>query len=301
MENARKACGVHDELYREVNSLHTVLLRLQHEAEKPESLLNQQDDNRQEELDVLVRGCRKVLNTLVQILEKYNALPEKKRDVTKLWQRVKFGNNEMVDLSAIRGELATHTNAITLFLNLLSFGSQSKVEKHMSSHGADLRKLQHSVNWLIAERQATGRKGSVLTDYTNDDKTFWRELRRELIRDGHSSSVLKQHKSLIKEYIAELGDRGALDEAEVGPEPPDLEPNSEDSICIDVEAIPPTANSLKQHPGQQPRSVPIVSIEEVADESLTPKQQLGEDSDQSRDTRTRSNSSVSSSSSETNH
>src|SRR4051794_19618846 len=101
VQKARQACGAHDELYREVNSLHTVLLRLQGEAERPDSLLHQEADNRRVELVTLISGCRKVLKTLEQILEKYNVLSEEKRSVTKLWHRVKFGNNEMVDLSTI--------------------------------------------------------------------------------------------------------------------------------------------------------------------------------------------------------
>ena len=62
------------------------------------------------------------------ILEKYNALSEEKRSVRKLWKNVKFGNGEMLDLAEIRLKIATSTSALTLFLNLLSIGSQGKVE-----------------------------------------------------------------------------------------------------------------------------------------------------------------------------
>lgn len=222
VQNARHACGAHDELYREVNSLYIVLQRLRHEADKSESLINLQDDSRQEELDGLLRGCTKVLKTLAQILEKYNGLSDEKRRVTKLWQRIKFGNNEMVELSTLRLQLSTHTNAITLFLNLLSLGSQGKVEQHMRSHGEDLRQLQHSVNWLLASQQGAMKEGSVFTSYDNDDKLFWRELRRELVKEGFSSSTLHKYKSLIKDYVVELGNRGALDDPDQ-----DLRLNSE--------------------------------------------------------------------------
>jgi hypothetical protein len=36
-------------------------------------------------------GGRKVLKILKEILDKYNALPEDKRSVTKLWKKVKLG------------------------------------------------------------------------------------------------------------------------------------------------------------------------------------------------------------------
>jgi hypothetical protein len=255
VQNARQACGAHDELYREVNSLHTVLQRLQHEAEKPESLLNRQDDNRQEELQALVRGCRKVLKILVQILEKYNGLSEEKKSVTKLWQKVKFGNNEMVDLSAIRIELSTHTNAITLFLNLLSLNSQGKVETQIGQ-------LQQSINWLVASKQGTMKEGSVFTSYTDDDKSFWRELRRELIKDGYSSSVLKKHKTLIKQYVADLGSIGALDDP---PEDSDMTPPSDIERLDGNSKLQSETDDLKR---EEIRFYAKVSVEEVEDESF---------------------------------
>jgi len=34
---------------------------------------------------------------------------------------------------------------------------------------------------------------------------FWRQLRRELVREGYRSSVLHKHKGLLKDYVEELG------------------------------------------------------------------------------------------------
>jgi hypothetical protein len=51
-----------------------------------------------------------------------------------------------------------------------------------------------------------------MTSYTNDSKTFWKDKRRELVKDGYSSSVIHSYKSLIKAYAKELGDKGVLDE-----------------------------------------------------------------------------------------
>ena len=136
MQNARKATSAHDSLTREVTSLHIVLSRLQSEISKPSSILNNSEDSRRDELATLARDCRRVLRVLCRILEKYNRLGENADDDVKnlkekgrqLWQKVKFGNGEMLDLARIRGEITTYTNALTLFLNLLSLGSQGKVE-----------------------------------------------------------------------------------------------------------------------------------------------------------------------------
>jgi hypothetical protein len=121
----------------------------------------------------------------------------------------------MKDLITIRTKLLTYTGAITLYLNLLSLGSLGKVEKHMSSYGADIKRLQHSVNWLIVSKQESIVEGLVFTNYKDDNKKFWRELRRDLVNEGYSSSVLQEHKKLIKDYIAKLGNKGVLDNVEL--------------------------------------------------------------------------------------
>ncbi|KUJ15015.1 uncharacterized protein LY89DRAFT_720429 [Mollisia scopiformis] len=179
VSGARRACGAHNELTREVNSLHIVLRQLSREVSKPKSILNSENAERKAELATLVEHCHKVLKVLDDILKKYNGLPDEKRRVTKLWKRVQFGNGEMQDLSKIRLELSTHTNIITMFLNLSAAGSLGKVEEHMNSHGEELKA---------------------------------KEFRRELVKEGYSSTVLSKYKTLIRGYVKELGDRGALDE-----------------------------------------------------------------------------------------
>ena len=131
VENSRKACGAHDELTREVTNLHIVLQRLQREVEKPNSLINRTNDGRLDELQTIVRGCDRMLKAIDQVLVKYNGMSEEKRRGTRLKLKVQFGNGEMKDIEKIRQELSTYTSAITLFLNLLTMGSQGKVEEHM--------------------------------------------------------------------------------------------------------------------------------------------------------------------------
>lgn len=67
--------------------------------------------------------------------------------------------------------------------------------------------MRHSLNWVVASLQEKlNGEGPVLASRTGDDKTFWRELRRELIDGGFSSGVLRRHKTAIKQYVSELGD-----------------------------------------------------------------------------------------------
>ncbi|TVY14039.1 hypothetical protein LARI1_G007596 [Lachnellula arida] len=213
VQNARKACGAHHDLAREIGGLHIVLGRVEVEVSKPDSILNNNEDNRRRELEKLARHCERVLNVLEHILDNYNALSDERISVTKLWQKVKFGNGEMLDLGKIRAELATHTQALNLFLNLLSIGTQGKVEKYMDSHGEELRDIKHSLHWVTSSMQAKSHEEkSILTTYGDDDKAIWKAFRRELIEEGFSGRLLDRHKSTIKNYVMELGARGALDE-----------------------------------------------------------------------------------------
>ena len=214
VQNARKACGAHDGLTREVSCLHVALHRLQNEASKSQLLLNCIGDDWKDELATLIEDCGRILNVLSRILQKYNALSEEKRSVTKLWQRVKFGNGEMQDLSKIRLELMTYTSLITMFINTLSLGSQGKVEEYMTLQGGELQGMRRSLNWIVASLQASSgnTEGSILTSYTDDNKAIWKDFRRELIKEGYSSDFLKKHKEAIQNYVYELGQRGALDQ-----------------------------------------------------------------------------------------
>lgn len=217
--NCRKACGEHDVLTREVTSLHAVLSRLEAEATRPQSLLSGQDDSRKEDLNTTIEDCRKVLSVLDTILEKYNALSEDKRPGKRLWSKIRFGNGEMQDLSDLRAKISTYTSAITLQLNLISLGSQGRVEREISYA---LPEIRESLNWITA-KLSTGNEGTILTSYSGDDKVVWKELRRELILEGFASPHIRKHKVMIMNYIKELGDRGVLD---------DLEPRSDEQFDI---------------------------------------------------------------------
>ena len=212
-QNSRKACGEHDELTREVSSLHVVISRLQKEVSKPESPINRPGDRCKEELQAIVGGCETVLKLLNRVLEKYNTLSEKERSVKKLWQRVRFGNGELADIRDLREKVTYYTSALSLFVNMVSMGSMGRVEQKMETAGEDIRDIRIAVNGITAHLlSATNREGSVLTTYADDDKAVWKEFRKELIEEGFSSAIIRKHKRLIKAYIKELGDRGLLDD-----------------------------------------------------------------------------------------
>ena len=203
-----------------------------------------------------------MLRTLDGILKKYNALSEEKRSVTKLWKKVQFGNGEMLDLAELRLKIATSTSALTLFLNLLSIGSQGKVESYMESQGDELKEMRRSLNWITASIQAKAPKageGSILTTYAGDDKAIWKDFRRELIREGFSSEVLERHMGTIKDYVIELGNRGALDDVEDGTE---VERLSLDGIVHSDEPEGSAEENELDHLALRPQEVPEADFEQ---------------------------------------
>ncbi|KAH6678687.1 hypothetical protein B0J14DRAFT_328599 [Halenospora varia] len=211
-QNVSKASGAHSGLARQVNSLQIVLRRLYLEVSKSDSIPNHSSDSRWKELIELAGNCQEVLDVLKKIFEKYNALSEEKRSVKKVWQKVKFGNGEMKNLGEFRSELATYTQAITICLNLLAVSEREKIGKYMEDHSEKLREVKRGLHWITADIQAKSKvEGSVLTNYTGDDRKVWREFRRGLVEEGFKSEFLKKHKKTIIDYVVELGQIGALD------------------------------------------------------------------------------------------
>ncbi|KAF4629585.1 hypothetical protein G7Y89_g8561 [Cudoniella acicularis] len=126
VDGARRACGEHDDLTKEVSSLHSVLEHLQAEMSNSDSLVNLADKNRRDELQNHMAGCVIHLRTMDSILTKYNALDDEKRSTKKLWQKIRFGNGEVMDLAELWLKISTYTIAITMSLNLMLLGSQGE-------------------------------------------------------------------------------------------------------------------------------------------------------------------------------
>lgn len=213
IQGARKACGEYDDLTREIENNYSVLRRLNRELDDPDSLLNKADQESKKELGTVVDECQGVLRILDRILVKYNALSDKERSGRKLWQRVRFGNGKVGDVQEQRTKLNYYTSTLTFHVNMATLGSQGRVEKQMKEAGGDLKDIQEGVNKITAELLSKkGHEGSVMSSYNDDEKAFWRELRRRLVKDGYTNSKIKNHMGLIQAYVEELVERGKFDE-----------------------------------------------------------------------------------------
>jgi hypothetical protein len=217
VEEAYRACGQHNELFREMYSLHKVLIGvcgvLTKPTPAPPFVNNEGNENRIQELLDILDSCSSTLRVLNKVLAMYNALDEDKKRSTKLWRKIRFANGEMRDLASTRLDLTTHTSAINLVLNLLSLGSQGVFEKQLDELGGELSGIRKSVDTIVVGLTTQVTEGSVFTAlYEDEDNDYWISLRRGLIERGYSSGEMSKHRRLIQDYVKELGERGVLDD-----------------------------------------------------------------------------------------
>ena len=211
-QGAQRACGAYADLTNETQSLHIVLNRLEKESKDPRSLINRPGDTSREEIGTVASGCEKVLGYLDKVLKKYNALSEEERSVRRLYQKVRFGSEEM-SLKDLRDKTTSYTSKLSFYLNLVSMGSMGRVERKMEHAGKDLRSLKGAVNKIAAHLlNGAHSEGSVLSSYSDDDKTVWKEFRRNLIKQGFISEQLRKYGPLIQDYLGELSERGVFDD-----------------------------------------------------------------------------------------
>ena len=215
VQNTRSACGQYAELSQKALGLYTVLVRLETELKRPESPINRPGDSRRDELNVIVSGCKQALTMMDHILDKYLRLSEPERSIDRLYRKVRFGNSQIAGLKDLQTRVVYYTSLISLFVNMVSSGSLGRVEKQMEEAGGDLKEIKLAVHSITAHLQAGERlEGSVLSSISDDHSAVWSEIRRELRQEGVRSSVIREHKKVIKAYVLELWDRGLLDEVE---------------------------------------------------------------------------------------
>ena len=246
IQNARKACGEHDELTRETLRLHAILQRLEQEVAKSDSLINRPGDTSKKQLEHIASDCGNVLEQLDKIVAAYAALSEEKRSGRKIWQKVRFGNGQMADLSDLRSKITRYTSEMLFYMNLVTMGTVGRIEQQMTKDGGVLNDIKIAVekNTAHSVLSEVNVEGSMMTRYNDDDTSFWRSLRRELVKEGLPSAAIHEHKHLIKEYVKELGARGVLDDGS-----PEKKDNKHDGAgksdmleedlapCIDLEKV----------------------------------------------------------------
>lgn len=212
VEGASEACGSHDDLTQELSRLHDILGQLHLQQSTPGSAINLARGHRRTELQDYMVSCEAHLRTISLVLAKYNDLSDEERCRRKLWQKIRFGNGEIIDVADVRSKISTYTTAITILFDLMSLGSRGRVERQLCRQKGRFEEIRESINFALAQ-VISSRESSVMTNLLDDSKTFWRGLRRKLMKDGFSRSAIDSKKELILSYVKELDARGVLDHA----------------------------------------------------------------------------------------
>ena len=276
VQNCRKACGIHHEITRETAGLHTVLQRLGKEISKPTSPINKPDEGYQRELHVLASGCKDILRKVNEKLNRYSSLSEKSNSARKIWQKVRFGNGEIADLESTQARLHFYVSKLSLLMQTVSIGSLGRVEQQMQDAGGELQGLRLAIDGISKHILADDRPESVLTTYSNDDKTVWRAFRRELIGEGFSSALIHRHKDVIKAYASELADRASIHNESVETPAQQEDVCSNDDVIADVLYAKELRGVARDaHPELDVNGVPCAQGEFAYSEalSLSPEEQ----------------------------
>jgi len=243
---SQTACGENDPLTCDLSSLHTVLQRVEEETAKPESPIHMPGNSSAQGLRTVFKACEKVLVTLNSILVKYNGLSKEGRSGRKIWQKVRSGNGEVADVGDLRRKIVSHSSTLKILLNLGSQGSLGEDEMQTAEGGGDLKD----------NKGCCQSYHSASNSRYNDDQSIWREIRRELVIEGFTSSIIPKHKALVKSYVAGLGDRGLLDNGE------DEHEDQQEDRSLNVET-----NAALDFNGQ-PEGLPISVADSVTASTL---------------------------------
>ncbi|KAB8300484.1 hypothetical protein EYC80_000650 [Monilinia laxa] len=212
----RSAGGEYDEISREVRGLHNVLKHLKSEVEDEDSLLNRDQSIWGRQLAPIIGDCDITLKQLDDLLLKHERLFNenggRNGSSEALWDKMRFGSNEMDQLGGIRVKLISHKTSLTLFLDTIQLHENENegIAKNLNVQGEQLDIILDKVDHIAAKISQRAR--TPITNYEDDDKEVWKQFRRELISEGFSNDVLQQHKDVLRAYIRQMELDGLLGE-----------------------------------------------------------------------------------------
>ena len=208
----RDACGKYASFTDELKSLDGILSRVQDEVRAADSIFKHNPEDLRGWKKVS-KGCKTVISDLEQILERYDSLSKargkkyRRRNWDSIlwnWDRLCLGTHSFEDLNQ---RLTKTTTALGAYVSVLGITSQSGAENGLLPY------IIRKIDDLAAQtRNGNSSTSSVMTSYSNDDKTVWKEFRRDLMNSGFRSSDIHQYSAALKTYLYRLQRNGMLDE-----------------------------------------------------------------------------------------
>jgi hypothetical protein len=227
--NCQKAGEEYIEIACEVRCLHSVLRILRSESKRPESKIFSQDRAATAQLIETADGCKNVLENLDYILTKNQGLKIDGRTSAskKIWQKFRFGS-KLEDLGAIRAKLVTYTSTISIMIDTMHIKATARAEKKVDEGFADMSKqtssqferMRKEIYTIASRKRAEEKRDATistlsLSTYAKEEKSVWRDFRKELVGKGFQSSSLERHKHLLQSYMLKLDQSGLLDKDDV--------------------------------------------------------------------------------------
>lgn len=131
------------------------------------------------------------------MLQKYNALSDEERRGRKLYQQVRFGNEEMY-LKDLRAKTTSYTSDLSAYLNLVLVGSMGWGQIRMEEYARQLNELKSAVIG-IAPSITDGLHTQSLdfSSHANDDKVAWKGFRTQQNKQRLKSPLLQKPETVI--------------------------------------------------------------------------------------------------------
>ncbi|KAK5674030.1 hypothetical protein LTS10_013210 [Elasticomyces elasticus] len=199
----KKACGKYADVTVSLDSLLTILQRIENEAKKQGSVLVRSSKDAFRLQDVLSSILSSV-QKLYAVAKRFKSLGLG-RSREKNWDKIRFG---VKDLSDLQLKLNQRLAVLTVYLNTVGLSALTRIGRGIEI----LPEINGSIDALSAEIRAGRRVASVMTTYDEDEKDVWHEFRRELIGEGMRSSTIHKYKPQIKQYVRHLAKGGLLEE-----------------------------------------------------------------------------------------
>ena len=205
LDRIRSAPADFQEAEKTVRSLDILLESVHNEVESSTSVFRH-ETAQAEHLASLIQLCHEPLTKLCGILEKSHSLGS---GHVKLLDRIKFSKKDVVE---IERELAMRYSNLSLFLENIGLGGIGRIEHKVDGLAERQVLLSEAVERVVIDASSRAETGSVMSDYSNDDKSVWRALRRDLVTEaGFKSADIERNKMLIFEKLVEMQQRGQLD------------------------------------------------------------------------------------------
>ncbi|KAF7190767.1 hypothetical protein HII31_07926 [Pseudocercospora fuligena] len=197
------ACGDYYDVTRTLDHVATLLRHLEGSGKEQGSSSKVVHD--QQDLRDTLAQCMQTVDTLYSVIVNFQE-HGKGKSRQKNWEKLQRGNQEIAVLERQLGEHhARISDSVSKFGVIPLFDASTD----MHDLPGPFRRI---IDVLTANVIAETCDGSTMTTYADDEKEVWKQIRRELIRDGYNSKVVHRYKPQIKRYIKTLGEQEPLEE-----------------------------------------------------------------------------------------